>query len=148
LSNISGAPGQLTVLSPSTGVTVLVGVNEAVAVGVGGTGVLVRVGGISVKVWEGEIFVAGILVTVCGGRVTISVGLEHAAIKEIINPIHSTKQNILRNIFPPFDLGMPQIIQLLNTIAFSRVNFNRMSKSVYSTRDVNVIILGGISLLD
>ncbi len=94
----------------------IVRVAVAVAAVVGGAGVLVRVGGIGmivrveeigVIVCEGGIFVAGRLVTVCGGSVTISVGLEHAAINEIIDKKHNNNQNGFLNMFPPFDLGIP-----------------------------------------
>ena len=60
---------------PTTGVVVLVGVEVAVAIRVGGIGVLVRVGGTDVSVDRGGVFVAGTCVSVDGDSVTISVGL-------------------------------------------------------------------------
>jgi len=97
-------------LAVATGV--LVGIGVSVEIDVGGIGTIVRVGGTGVIVDEGGIFVAGSLVTVCGERVAISVGVKHAVIKKIINEINNTNLNGLLNIFPPFDLRIPQIIHL------------------------------------
>jgi len=87
---------------PTTGVVVLVGVEVAVAIRVGGIGVLVRVGGTGVLVGGGCVLVAGSLVSVSGSRVTISVGLVHAAIKMIANKTNNISKNGLRNINPSF----------------------------------------------
>jgi hypothetical protein len=63
-----------------------------------------------------------------GGIVTISVGLAQPTRIAIKNKTNIISRTGLRNIFPPFDLGNPQISCLYNTITLFRVNFKRFGK--------------------
>ena len=46
----------------------------------------------------------------------------------IENKIHIISRNVLRITIPPFDLRIPQIIHVNNTIALFRVDCNRLGK--------------------
>jgi hypothetical protein len=98
-------------LDVSKVISVPTGVGGRVSVGVI-VGVSVRAGGgVPVRVGS-TITVGGIWVSVGGGIVTISVGLAHAARMATKNKIHNIRRTGFRIMFPPFDLGIPQIIHL------------------------------------
>jgi len=42
-----------------------------------------------------------------------------------------TVEKVCDKFYSPFDLGIPQIINLSNTIALFRVNFNRLDRVIY-----------------
>jgi hypothetical protein len=84
--------------------------------------------GSSVTVGGGWVFVGGAWVFVSVGSIATSVGLAQPARIAIENRVPNISRNVLWITIPPFDLGIPQIIQLNNTTAFFRVDFNRLSK--------------------